>query len=415
MRPVRRAVLAAPLALAAALVAAQAAVLLVRPRSGTIDPDPVDLGEFFTAEQLERAVDFRGPQLALFGAALAVQAGTLAVIAARRGPVGRRLLAREFRRPLLASAATGAGIAIALVLVALPVDALMRSRAIDVGLVTRSWPGWAWDVARSAAIGALLAGLGCAAAIALMRRFSRHWWIPAAGVVVAVGAALTFAGPLVLDPIFNRFERLPAGQTRSDVLELAARAGVDVGEVYVVDASKRTTAANAYVTGLGSTKRVVLYDTLLRDFPPAETRLVVAHELAHVRHRDVPRALLFLALVAPAGMFAAARLARAWGPRGDREPGPAAVPALFASVTLVAVLVASMSGQLSRRVEARADAYALALTGDARTFIEQHRRLAIRNVSDPDPPRIRRLLLGTHPTTRERLGIGRAFERGERP
>lgn len=414
MRTVRRAVLAAPLAVAGALVAAQAGVLLLRPRGGTIDPDPVDLRDFFTAEQIERAADFRGPQLALLGAALAVQAGTLAVLVARRGPVARRL-ARGFRRPVPASAATGAGVSLALVLVALPIHALMRSRAIDVGLVTRSWPGWAWDVARSAAIGALLAGLGCAAAIALMRRLGWSWWIPAAGLVAVAGAALTFAGPLVLDPVFNRFERLPAGQMRSDVLELAARAGVDVGEVYVVDASKRTTAANAYVTGLGSTKRVVLFDTLLRDFPPAETRLVVAHELAHVRHRDVPRALLFLVLVAPAAMFAAARLTRAWGPRDDRPPGPATVPALFASVALVAVLVVALSGQLSRRVEARADAFALGLTGDARTFIEQHRRLAVRNVSDPDPPRVARLLLGTHPTTRERLGIGLAFERGVRP
>lgn len=410
----RRAAIAAPLAVVGALVAAQLSVLLLRPRGGTIDPDPVDLGDFFTPEQIERAVDFRGPQLALFGATLAVQAGTLAVLVARRGPVARRLRERSFRRPVLAAGATGAGISLALVLVALPIDALMRSRSIDVGLATRSWPGWGWDVARSAAIGALLAGLGCAAGVALMRRFPHRWWIPASVVVVAVGAALTFAGPLVLDPIFNRFERLPAGQTRSDVLELARRAGVDVGGVYVVDASKRTTAANAYVTGLGTTKRVVLYDTLLRDFPAAETRLVVAHELAHVSHRDVPRALLFLALVAPAAMFAVARLTRAWGPRDDRAPGPATVPALFASVALVTVLVASVSSQLSRRVEARADAFALELTGDARTFIEQHRRLAIRNVSDPDPPRVARLLLGTHPTTRERLGIGRAFERGAR-
>jgi len=414
VRTVRRAVLAAPLAVAGALVAAQAAVLLLRPRGGVVDPDPVDLHDFFSAQQIERAVDFRGPQLALFGAALALQAGTLAVLVVRRGPLARRLQGRTYGHPVLAAGMTGAGISLALVLVALPIDALMRSRAIDVGLVTRSWPGWAWDVARSAAIGALLAGLGCAVAVALMRRLPRRWWIPASVVVVAVGAALAFAGPLVLDPVFNRFERLPAGQTRSDVLELARRAGVDVGQVYVVDASKRTTAANAYVTGLGSTKRVVLYDTLLRDFPRAETRLVVAHELAHVRNRDVTRALLFLALVAPAGMFAAARLTRAWGPQDGRAPGPATVPALFAAVALVTVLVASISTQLSRRVEARADAFALELTGDARTFIEQQRRLAIRNVSDPDPPRIARLLLGTHPTTRERLGIGRAFERGVR-
>ena len=85
------------------------------------------------------------------------------------------------------------------------------------------------------------------------------------------------------------------------MLELAKRAGVDVGDVFTVDASRRTTAANAYVTGLGKTKRVVLYDTLLENFKRDEVRLVVAHELSHVHYRDVPNGLLFLAIVAPSG------------------------------------------------------------------------------------------------------------------
>ena len=171
------------------------------------------------------------------------------------------------------------------------------------------------------------------------------------------GAVLVFAGPLVIEPIFNRFEELPEGRTRSAVVELAQRAGIEVGDVFVIDASKRTTSANAYVTGLGSSKRVVLYDTLLRDFEPGETRLVVAHELAHVRFDDVPRGLLFLLLVAPPAMFAAARLTRAWGPDPEHPARPATVPALTASVALVALLVGIVSGQLSRRVEARADSY----------------------------------------------------------
>ena len=405
--------LAAPLALVGALVAAQAAALLLRPRGGVIAPDPVDLGAFFSPAQLERAADFRGPQLALYGASLAVQAGVLVLLVVHRGRLWRRLQG-PFRHPILGAGATGAVVSLVLTLVVLPIDALMRSRAIDVGLITRSWPGWGWDVARSAAIGAALAGAATAAGIALMRRFPRRWWIPASGLLVALGAAFVFAGPLVLDPVFNRFERLPDGPVRSQVLDLARRADVQVGEVYVVDASKRTTAANAYVTGLGSSKRVVLYDTLLRDFPAAETRLVVAHELAHVHHRDVPNALLFLAPVPPPGMFAAAPLTPAWGPAHAPPAGPSTVPALFASVAIVAFLIGTVSNQLSRRVEARADGYALRLTGDATTFLAQQRRLALRNVSDPDPPALARALLGTHPTTRERLGIGLAYERGER-
>ena len=408
----RRTLRGAPFALVGALVAAQAAVLLMRPRSGVIDPVPVDLGLFFSPGQLDRATDFRTGQLALYGVSLAIEAGALAVLVvrARRRPGGP---AR--RHPILRGAAAGAAISAGLALVTLPVGAAMRARAIDVGLVTRSWGGWAWDTSRSVAIGAVFAAVATGTGVALMRRFPRRWWIPASGLVVLVGVLLTFASPLVLNPIFNRFQRLPDGPVRTEVLDLARRAGVDVGNVYVVDASKRTTAANAYVTGLGSSKRVVLYDTLLKDFTPAETRLVVAHELGHVRYRDVPHGLLFLALIAPLGMLAAARMTRAWGPP-DGDPATARnVPALYASVTLTVLLLTLISNQLSRAVEARADSYALGLTGEAPAFVAQQRRIALQNVSNPDPPALQSFLLGTHPTTRQRLGIGLAYEAGARP
>jgi len=214
--------------------------------------------------------------------------------------------------------------------------------------------------------------------------------------------------PVVLDPLFNKFTPLPAGETRSAVLELARRAGVDVGQVYVMDASRRTTAANAYVAGLGRTKRVVLYDNLLEDFEPGQVRLVVAHELGHVRYRDVAHGLLFLAIVAPFGMLAAARLAERLGPR-DALGSAAAVPAAVLGVGLMAPAVTFVSNQLSRAVEARADAYSLELTGEPETFIAFQKRITLQNVADPDPPDATHWLLGTHPTTLERIGLGERF------
>ncbi len=386
-------------------------MLVFWPRGGVLDPLPVDAVSEFTQAELTRARDYRGPQLALYAGSLVVQ-GAVLLLLVLRPP---RMLRREWRRPVAVAALAGAALSLAVVIATLPIDAVMRQRSVEVGLATRSWAGWLWDLALSAAIGAIFAVIATAAVIALMRRFPRHWWLPASGLVAVAGAVLVFAGPLVIEPIFNRFEHLPQGTTRTAVVDLAARAGVDVGDVLVVDASKRTTGANAYVTGLGSSKRVVLYDNLLRDFDADETRLVVAHELAHVRYDDVPRGLLFLLLVAPAGMFAAAALTRAWRPDPDAPAGPLTVPALTASVALVALLLGSVSGQLSRRVEARADSYALELTGDAGTFIEQQKRLALQNVSDPDPPTVIHALLGTHPTTVERIGIGRAWEAGARP
>jgi STE24 endopeptidase len=214
----------------------------------------------------------------------------------------------------------------------------------------------------------------------------------------------------VLDPVFNRFTPLQEGQTRGDVLALAREAGVKVGQVYEVDASRRTTAANAYVTGLGPTKRVVLYDTLLRDFTPSEVRLVVAHELGHQHFRDVPRGLLFLALTAPFGMLAVARVGERLAPRG----GATIVPATALAAALLTPVIGAAGNQLSRGIEVRADRFAMELTGDPAALVGFHRRIAVQNVADPDPPRWVRVLFGTHPTTLERIGHALAVERSGR-
>jgi STE24 endopeptidase len=283
-----------------------------------------------------------------------------------------------------------------------------RRRARDVGLVTQSWGGWGVDLAKASAIGGAVAAGGAAVADGLMRRVPRTWWLPGAGAVVAAGALVAFAGPVVLDPIFNRFEPLPEGPLRRDVLALADQAGVRVREVYVVDASRRTTAANAYVTGLGATKRVVLFDTLVDAFTHDETRLVVAHELAHVRFRDVPRALAFSALVAPMTALAAAGLTE----RLAVAEGAAVLPALALAAGAVAVPAGIAANALSRRVENRADAFALRLTDAVDPFVSFERRITLRNLGDPDPPRLMHALFATHPSTVERIGIARSYAEG---
>jgi STE24 endopeptidase len=230
--------------------------------------------------------------------------------------------------------------------------------------------------------------------------------------VIAFGVFMTYASPLLIEPLFNTFKPLPQGQLRSDVLELAEEAGVEVGEVYEMDASRRTTASNAYVAGLGSTKRVVLYDNLIKDFSEDEVRLVVAHELGHVHYRDVPHGLLYLAIVAPFGMFAVARLSERLAPEG----GPSAVPAVALSLALLVPAITMISNQLSRQVEARADRFSLELTDAPDALIGFQQRIVEKNVSDPDPPDWVSFLLGTHPTAMERIGQALAIrDREEAP
>jgi len=393
------------LAFVAAVAAAAAATFLLRPRSGLIEPAPVDAQQYFTAAQLQRAEDFHGLQRVLELAGLGIGIGTLAVLV-WRPPTG--VLRRLESRPLLGGAAAGAGISLVLVVTGLPILAWMRSRALDVGLATQSWPDWAVDVLKAAGIGALTAAVGGLVAIALVRRFPRHWWAPAAVLVVAYGVVTIWLYPILIDPVFNKFERLPNGPLRTQVLRLADRAGVDVGQVYRIDASRRTSAANAYVIGLGHSKRVVLYDNLIEDFPRSEVRTVVAHELGHQKHNDLLRGLAWLAIVAPAGTFLTQALAERFA---RREPlgTPAALPAIALAIALASLGLGCASNVLSRKVEASADSFALELTRDPAEFIGFQRRIAIQNVADPDPPRLYQVLFGTHPTPLERIGAGVAF------
>lgn len=391
--------------LAAAVALAEAAVVALRPRHGVIAPAPVEALAHFDAADIARARRYGRGQLALGGAG-AVAEGALLVWLVRRdrgrdgGPPGRSLALVGGR---------GAGLSLGLVLAPLPFGALMRKRALRAGLATQSWGGWAGDVARSGALGAAFAAAGAVIVAALMRRYGEDWWKAAAAGSVAVAVVITAAGPVLLDPIFNDFTPLPDGELRREVLSLAERAGVRVGEVFEVDASRRTNAANAYVNGLGGSRRVVLYDTLLASFTPAEARSVVAHELAHVRYRDVPRLLVYLALVAPGGTRAIARLAERM--EGSSAPG---LPALALAGGVVSGALGVVARQLSRAIERRADAFSLELTGEADAFVSFEQRITRQNLADPDPPRWLSALLGTHPPIIERIGIAAAYQSGER-
>lgn len=407
---------------------------MLRPRSGLIEPAAVDAKAYFSPAQLERTHDFRRPQALLGLLGLGVTGGTLALLALRPPPRMRRGLEWAGGRPLIGAAAAGAGISLLLAAVTLPVDAAAQRRAAEVGLSTQGLGLWLGDVARSAALSALMAAAGAALLVGLARRFPRRWWIPASLATVALSVLFLFAAPVLVAPLFNRFTPLPPGELRSEVLDLARRAGVQVGEVYRVDASRRTTGVNAYVGGLGATKRVVLYDNLIDDFPRDQVRSVVAHELAHQRHRDLYRGLLWLALVAPPAMLLLQRLVERTGtrhsgaerassgrsgtgrsgtaPTGAGHSGtPTMVPAFALWLAVVGFCLTAGSNALSRQVESAADAFALRLTQEPEAFIALERGLAIRNVADPDPPRAVQLLFGTHPDTLERIGYGVAWKR----
>lgn len=393
-----------------ALLTADLATRLLAPRRPLPPPQPIRLADYFTPEEIRRSRRYQRPQIALSLAGTALDAAALGWVVlrarSRRHTVPRlgeaidRSSGCSAPAAVLGSAAYAAALSIGLSLPSLPLAALARRRSLAIGLSTQTWDDWLKDLMKAAAIQSTLTASAGAAVTAAARRWPRGWWLAAAGGSVVLGAGLAALAPVLLDPVFNDFTPLPEGELRADVLELARSAGVKVGQVYSVDASRRTTAVNAYVTGLGPTKRVVLFDTLIDNFSRDEIAVVVAHELGHVRHRDVVRSLVLAAFTAPTAALAVQRLSWALSPaRGE----PAALPALALATGVISAPLGVLASRLSRQVERQADAFSLDLAGRPEAFVSFEQKIVRRNVADPAPPRILNLL-ASHPPTDQRIG-----------
>ncbi|MGC4805703.1 M48 family metalloprotease [Micromonospora sp. DT233] len=369
------------------------------------------------AEQVARSREFRAALRPGGWAGLAL--GLLVALVLGLTPLGARLVelaGRPFGDHWAARAALG-GLAVLLVadLLTLPVAAWRQTILTRYGLSTQGWAGWAVDLLKSYAVSAVIGAVVLLGFYAVTRLAPRWWWALGAAGAAGLVVLLSFVLPVLVEPVFNRFTPMEQGPLRTELMAMAARDGVPVRDVLVADASRRTRAVNAYVSGLGPTRRVVVYDTLLREATPDEVTSVVAHELGHARDRDVATGTLTGALGAAAAVVAlyllgsAGPLLRLAGVEDIAEPR--AFPLLIALVTAVGLVTAPAQALVSRRVEARADAHALALTGDPATFEAMQRRLAGVNLADPDPPRWEYLYSASHPSTVERMAAARAYAR----
>lgn len=303
-------------------------------------------------------------------------------------------------------------------LATLPFGLLARRRNLADGLTRQSLTGWLRDQAISTLVSWVFAGLLVLTVVGLARRFPRRWYVPAGALSVVAVFAGSLLYPLAVEPLFNRFTPMADGRFKESVLALAREEGVSVDDVLVSDASRRTTTINAYVSGLGGSRRIVVYDNLLTSLKPAEARSVIAHELAHARNHDV---LLGTALgaagsVAGVGLLAllldSRLLRRRSGTAGAADP---AVAALVLALMAVGGLLASpVQNMVSRAIEARADRVALQVTEDPAAFVRLQRRLALRSLADPTPPTLSQFWFGSHPTVLQRLGLASALEQRPR-
>jgi STE24 endopeptidase len=298
------------------------------------------------------------------------------------------------------------GLAIVHEAVALPV-AWYRTFVLErrYELSTEPFATWLKDHFKAFGIATVFALVAAEAVYLLMVWRPLDWWLWAAVGATAVTIILARLAPVILLPLFYTFTPLERPNLVARLVSLSKRAGVPVLGVFEWGLGAKTRRANAALVGSGATRRILLSDTLLADYTDDEIEVILAHELGHHVHRDIPKGLLmeFLVLLGSFGA-AAAVLNAAWQPLGLATPSDVAgLPLLILVVGAVSVAATPLLHALSRLNERRADEFALDLTDHREPFISAMKRLGSQNLSEENPSRLAVILYHTHPPIEERI------------
>jgi STE24 endopeptidase len=278
------------------------------------------------------------------------------------------------------------------------------------GLLHQPFTSWLFDGLKAALIATPLALGGLLAVYALLR-VTPHWWLWAAAVFLAASVVMAAVLPVWIMPLFYKLTPLADGALHARLLALAGRAGVPAVGVWVADQSRKSRTANAALVGLGRTRRIVLFDTLVREFAPAEIESVLAHELGHHVHGDMLRGIL---------AQGALTLATFWVAHGLLARGPAlwgyatvddvaSIPWLVLVLGALGVAAAPLANAFSRRIEREADDFALRTTRDPAAFVGAMERLAALNLAQRAPSRLKEILLYSHPSLERRMARAREW------
>jgi len=281
------------------------------------------------------------------------------------------------------------------------------------GLSTETLGHWLKDHAKTVLIGLLFAEAAALSVYYALGTWSTGWWVAAGAGYSVFALVLTVAAPVVLLPLFFTFRPLEKDALRDRLTSLASKAGTRIMGVYEWTLSDRTKKANAALTGMGHTRRILLSDTLLAEYSDDEIEVILAHELAHHVHRDIWTTVLFDVALTFAGFFVADRALRAAVPflglNGIADP--AGIPVLLLTAGAISVCVKPLLNALSRSHERRADSYALRMTDNPSAFITAMKRLGQQNLAEESPSKLVQAFFYTHPPIKERLRAAQGWVR----
>lgn len=281
------------------------------------------------------------------------------------------------------------------------------------GLSNQTFPGWVSDQVKGALAGGLVGFFVLQVIYLVLRTYPDSWWLWAAAFLLFFSVLLANLAPVLLMPLFYKIK--PLGEEHAGLAvrlsRLSEKAGTRVRGVYQFDMSRRTKAANAILTGLGNTRRIILGDTLLEEFTDDEIETVLAHELGHHVHRDIPIGIGVESVTTLAGLYLAS-LALDWGVGYFGFEGVwdiAALPLFLLVMGAYGLVTMPLGNAYSRWRERRADAYALEATGNGWAYASALTRLANQNLADVDPEPWVEYLLHSHPPLSKRIKMAQAY------
>ncbi len=285
------------------------------------------------------------------------------------------------------------------------------------GMSNQTLKGWIIDQLKGLLVGIPIGLILLELVYALLRWQPDSWWLWVAGMLLLFNVLLSNLAPVIIMPLFNKF--IPLGEEYAELagrlLRLAEKTGTQVRGVYTFDMSRRTSAANAALTGLGSTRRIILGDTLIREFSPAEIETVMAHELGHQVHKDIPLGIAGETAVTLVGLLLAF-LSLRWGVAffGYQGPAdPAAMPLLVVVMGLYGMITMPLGNGFSRWRERRADIFALQLTHNGPAFASALTRLANQTLAEVDPEPWVEWLFYSHPALGKRIQMAQMQDQGQ--
>jgi STE24 endopeptidase len=284
-------------------------------------------------------------------------------------------------------------------------------------LSTQKFRSWLWDEAKGFLVGLVMAGIVVELLYFMIRQSPQHWWIITWALFMALFIVLAQIAPVVLFPIFYKFEPLDNEDLRRRLVQLSEQAGTRVRGVYRWKLSEKSKKANAALTGLGSTRRIILADTLLDNYAPEEIEAVLAHELGHHVHRHILKSILVRAGTTLLGFWVANWVLHYAADHHmfnlEELSDFANLPLLALTATALSLLLMPALNAYSRYNERQADHYAFESIASVEPFISSMNKLAQQNLAERAPAKWIEVLFHSHPAISKRVAAAEAWGRAQ--